>query len=150
MTPAPETGHQKISREISFCLYEHIMTRKLGEVLYAPIDVVLTEENAFQPDVLVLLNEHLEQIQEKRIVGAPDLVVEIISPGSLLNDRVTKKLVYERAGIPEYWLVNPESKTIEVFVLENSVYISLGAFQGEQQLQSRIVPEMTASAARFF
>jgi Uma2 family endonuclease len=150
MTPAPEPGDQRISREISFCLYEHIMTRKLGEVLYAPVDVVLSEEDTFQPDVLVILNEHLERIQEKLVAGAPDLVVEIISPGSLLNDRVTKKLAYERAGIPEYWLVDPEKKTVEVFVLENGAYTSLGLFKGEQQLQSRIVPEMSVPVAHFF
>src|SRR5579883_1225469 len=150
MTPAPEPRHQRISREISFCLYEHIMTRKLGEVLYAPVDVVLSEEDTFQPDVLVILNEHLERIQEKLVAGAPDLVVEIISPGSLLNDRVTKKLAYERAGIPEYWLVDPEKKTVEVFVLENGAYTSLGLFKGEQQLQSRIVPEMSVPVAHFF
>lgn len=100
--------------------------------------------------MLVILNEHLDRIQEKRIVGTPDLVAEIISPGSLLNDRVTKKLAYEQADIPEYWLVDPESKTIEVFVLENGAYISLGIFIGEQRLQSRVVPEMTVPAARFF
>lgn len=150
MTPAPETGHQRISKKISLYLYKQIEASDLGEVLYAPVDVVLTEKDIFQPDVLVLLHEHLERIQEKHVAGAPDLVVEIILPGSLLNDRVTKKLAYERAGIPEYWLVDPESKTIEVFALEGNAYVSLGIFTREQQLRSHIVPEMAVLVSHFF
>src|SRR5579883_1753361 len=101
MTPAPEPGHQKVSMAIAYCLYTLINTQNRGEVFTAPIDVSLSEQDLFQPDVLVILNEHLDRVHEKRIVGAPDLVVEIISPSSRLNDRVVKRQAYQQAGIPE-------------------------------------------------
>ncbi|MGH2509831.1 MAG: Uma2 family endonuclease, partial [Ktedonobacteraceae bacterium] len=120
------------------------------ELFYAPIDVTVSEKDLFQPDVLVILREHLERIREKRIVGAPDLIVEILSPGSLVIDRVIKRSAYERAGVAEYWLVDPKQKAIEVFVLEDGVYVSLGLFTGEQRISSRIVPEIPMPVAHFF
>ena len=101
MTPAPEPGHQGISMEISFCLYEQIISKNRGKVFAAPIDVVLSKKEVVQPDVLVILNEHLDRVQKKRIVGAPDLVVEIISPSSVATDSIIKRQTYERAGVPE-------------------------------------------------
>jgi Uma2 family endonuclease len=149
MTPAPEPEHQRISKKIAFCLYTHIDAQGLGEIFYAPIDVTLGAD-LFQPDVLVILHEHLDRIQAKRIVGAPDLIVEILSPGSLVTDRVIKRSAYERAGVAEYWLVDPKQKAIEVFVLENDIYVSVGLFTGEQRLVSRIVPEIAVPVAQFF
>ena len=116
----------------------------------APIDVVLSKKEVVQPDVLVILNEHLDRVQKKRIVGAPDLVVEIISPSNVATDSIIKRQTYERAGVPEYWLVDPNQETVEVFALENDAYISQGVFKGEQTISSRIVPDLTVHVARFF
>lgn len=118
MTPAPEPEHQRISKKIAVRFFEQVDARDRGEMFYAPIDVVLSEKDVLQPDVLVILNEHLDSIEKKRIVGAPDLVVEIISPSSVATDSIIKRTAYERAGVPEYWLVDPQQKTVEVFVLE--------------------------------
>lgn len=150
MSPSPEDIHQDAAGEIYAYLREQIKLKHLGRVLMAPFDVVLSPQNIFQPDVLVVLNEHLERIQRRCVMGAPDLVVEVISPSSKLYDRVNKHMAYEQAGIPEYWLVNPHTQSIEVFALEGEKYHSLGIFKGEQTLPSRIVPQMTTAVECFF
>jgi Uma2 family endonuclease len=111
---------------------------------------VLTSQKVVQPDVLVLLENHLGRLKEKCVEGAPDLVVEVISPASVTYDRLVKHNLYEQEGIPEYWLVNPKEQSIEVFVLEMDRYRSLGSFRNEQIVQSRLVPNETTSAAHFF
>lgn len=150
MTPAPETAHQGIIGEIYRYLCSQIVDTKRGLVLTAPVDVVFAEDTQTQPDVLVLLKEHLERLQEKRVLGAPDLVVEVISPSSATYDRLVKHNIYEQAGVSEYWLVKPKVQTIEVFVLETGKYRSLGVFKGEQCLTSQIVPDVTVPVSQFF
>ncbi|MEO7021586.1 MAG: Uma2 family endonuclease [Ktedonobacteraceae bacterium] len=150
MTPAPEPIHQGIVGEIYDFLRSRIVDTKRGLVLTSPIDVVFSENTNTQPDVLVLLKEHLDHLQEKRILGAPDLIVEIISPSSVTYDRLVKHTIYEQAGVPEYWLVRPKAQTIEVFALETGKYRSLGIFKGEQCLISRIVPDITVPVSQFF
>ncbi len=98
-------GHQSIALEIAAYLRTYIKLAGLGRVFPAPIDVELGRKNVFQPDVVVVLNEHLDRVKEKRIVGAPDLVVEIASQSTALLDRLTKYEAYARAGIAEYWIV---------------------------------------------
>jgi Uma2 family endonuclease len=150
MTPAPEPAHQGIAEEINSFLRSQILYTKRGLVLTAPIDVVLSKYTTMQPDILVLLKEHLDRLQQKRIVGAPDLVVEVISSSSATYDRFVKYSVCEKAGVSEYWLVNAQQQTIEVFALESDSYYSLGVFQGEQHLLSRIVPDTTIAVRQFF
>ncbi len=149
-SPSPEDIHQDVLLEIAAYLREQIKLTHLGRVFAAPFDVVLSPEDVFQPDVLVVLNEHLDRVQRKCVMGAPDLVVEIISPSSKLYDRVNKHMAYEQAGIPEYWLVDPRKQSIELFALKGGKYHSLGTFSGEQMLSSRVVPQMTTSVASFF
>jgi len=150
MSPAPSLPHQDVVDEIFAYLREQIKLKRLGRVFTAPVDVVLSEQNVCQPDVVVVLRGHLTRAEEKRIVGIPDLAVEVISPGSKLYDRVNKHMIYEQAGVPEYWLVNVDNQTVELFVLEGSKYRSLGEFAGERALPSRIVPQLTVPVARFF
>jgi Uma2 family endonuclease len=150
MSPSPEDIHQDTIGEIYAFLRDQIKLKHLGRVFMAPFDVVLSSHNVFQPDVLVVLNEHLERAQSKCVWGAPDLVVEVISLSSKLYDRVNKHTAYEQAGVPEYWLVDPRKQLVELFVLEQSKYRSLGTFRGEQNLPSRIVPAMTTPVAHFF
>lgn len=150
MAPSPEDIHQDVILEIAAYLREQIKLTHLGRLFVAPFDVMLTPKDVFQPDVLVVLNKHLERVQRKCVMGAPDLVVEVISPNSKLYDRVNKHTAYEQAGVPEYWLVDPHKRCIELFALESRKYRSLGIFEGEQALPSRVVPQMTISVAHFF
>jgi Uma2 family endonuclease len=150
MAPAPSPAHQDIVGEIYACLRTQVKLTGLGRVFMGPLDVVLGPKNVFQPDVLVVLNAHLDRIQAKKMVGAPDLVVEVVSPGSGVMDRIAKYAVYARAGIPEYWFVKPEKQTVEVFVLEDGEYRSLGIFGGQQTLPSRVVPGLLVHVEQFF
>jgi Uma2 family endonuclease len=148
--PMPEIIHQRVSMKVLVCLYQQIDVQNRGEVLAGPIDVSLAEKDLFQPDLLVILNEHLDRVHEKRIIGAPDLVVEVTSPLTWLHDRVNKYNAYAAAGVPEYWFVDPAKKTIEVFVLKDSEYTSLGILHGEQILSSQLLPDLAVSVASFF
>lgn len=150
MSPAPNIEHQKIAGRIFYHLFTYVELAGLGTVLSSPVDVVLSRPNVFQPDVLVILNAGEEKLQESRIVGAPDLVVEVASPSTAINDRNRKYRVYARAGVKEYWIVDPGSRTIEVLVLEDGDYRSLGIFRGQAILPSQVVPELPVQVRQFF
>lgn len=112
MNPAPSTRHQTVSRRIQFQLYEQIELKKLGQVFNAPIDLQLSESDVVQPDIVVVLNEN-RIITTTRIRGVPELVIEILSPSNRKYDLELKKQLYERHGIPEYWVVDPENDFVE-------------------------------------
>jgi len=150
MAPAPSPEHQDIVGMIHYYLLTHVKLAGLGRVFTAPLDVHLGPKNVFQPDVVVLLNEHLDRVAAKKIVGAPDLVVEVASPSTAAIDRIAKYDVYARAGVPEYWIVKPRSQTVEVLVLEHGDYRSLGIFGGQAMLPSRIVPDFPVRVEQFF
>ncbi|NPV78710.1 MAG: Uma2 family endonuclease [Firmicutes bacterium] len=114
MTPAPSVFHQKVSGRIEKALRHWVENRDLGEVYDAPIDVVLSEHNVVQPDILYVSLERLGIIKEAYIQGAPDLVVEILSPSTAELDRVTKRRIYGRYGVREFWIVDPDGHSIEV------------------------------------
>lgn len=108
--------HQRISRNIFCALDNFVINNNLDEVLYAPIDVFLDEYNATQPNVLFLSSEKQHVVTPGGLQGAPDLVVEIISPSSMKRDRGDKMKLYERCGIGEYWLVDARTRSVEVYV----------------------------------
>jgi Uma2 family endonuclease len=112
-------------------MWQYVRERDLGKVLDAPVDVILDEENVVQPDIIFIVREHLGIVQKRGIMGSPDLVVEILSPSSIYEDRYKKKALYERFGIPEYWIVDPAYRTIEVFVLGEGEY-QLFSFASEK------------------
>jgi Uma2 family endonuclease len=150
MSPALNPGHQSVSGEIFVSLHRSVQVAGFGRVFAAPTDVELSSGDIIQPDVFVLLNEHLDRIGHNRIVGAPDLVVEISLPATWRHDLREKLDAYERAQVPEYWIVNPGECTVELLTLENGTYRSLGVFQGEAVLPSKIVPDLTVTVEQFF
>ena len=150
MTPAPSPEHQEIVGMIFHYLLMRVKLAGLGRVFTAPIDVELSPENTFQPDVVVILNAHLDRVGEKKIVGAPDLVVEVASSSTAAYDRLTKYEKYAHAAVPEYWIVKSLNHTVELLGLEDGQYRSLGIFRGEQTLPSRIVPNLPVAVERFF
>ncbi len=150
MTLAPSWSHQEVVLEIASYLRTFVRTTGLGGVFTAPIDVELSPKDVFQPDVVVLLKESREKLKERHIVGAPDLVVEVASPGTAPYDRLTKYDAYARAGVPEYWIVRPDAQTVEVLVLDRATYRSLGIFGGQATLPSRVVPQLPVHVEQFF
>ncbi|MFN3604918.1 MAG: Uma2 family endonuclease [Leptonema sp. (in: bacteria)] len=115
MSPAPSPYHQRIVLKLSSFFFNQIEIGKLGKVFISPIDVYLDEENIYQPDILVVLKENEKIIEEKYIKGAPDLVVEVLSMSNAYYDLRTKKNIYQRYGVKEYWIVDPMEKSIEVY-----------------------------------
>jgi Uma2 family endonuclease len=150
MAPAPTPEHQDIVGEIYVALRAYVKLAGLGRVFMGPLDVQLSSENTFQPDLVVVLNAHLDRVAEKKISGAPDLTVEIASPSTAAYDRLTKYEKYAQAGITEYWLVKPTRRAVEVLVLEHGEYRSLGIFSGQQTLPSRVVPGLPVMVEQFF
>lgn len=150
MTPAPNIAHQDAAFEIASYLRAHVKVSILGRVFMAPVDVELAPGTVVQPDVLVVLNASRNRIKENRIVGAPDLVVEVVSPGTAIYDRHEKYDAYAHAGVQEYWIADPGTRTVEVLALEASKYHSLGVFRGQAILPSQVLPEFAARVEQFF
>jgi Uma2 family endonuclease len=115
MTPSPSTRHQRISRKLMTALDVFLRINNLGEVFDAPMDVVLSETDVVQPDILFISAGRASIITDKNIQGAPDLVVEILSDGTRKTDEVIKRKLYERHGIAEYWVVDPELETVKIY-----------------------------------
>lgn len=151
MSPAPNSAHQIASVNFTFYLVLHVTQAGLGRVFSAPYDVELPGRTApVQPDIVVVLNAHLDIITPGRIIGTPDLIVEILSPGTAGYDRRQKQDAYARAGVPEYWLADPHAQTIEPLRLEADRYRSLGVFSGAATVPSLVVPEFPVRVEQFF
>ena len=150
MAPSPNEWHQTTAGRLFRYLATQIEDASLGRVYIAPFDVELTPDTVVQPDVLVILNANHDKITLSRIVGAPDLVIEVSSPGTVGYDRDKKQSAYARAGVQEYWIADPWSRTVEVFVLEAGAYRSLGVFEGKATLPSQVVPGFPVHVEQFF
>ena len=116
MTPAPNPRHQIISANIFKRLSQFTDEKQAGTALYSPVDVYLEEENAFQPDIVFISKKRQDIIKQDGIYGAPDMVIEILSPATAYYDIKKKFKVYERYGVKEYWIVDPEMKGVELFI----------------------------------
>jgi Uma2 family endonuclease len=125
ITPSPTDQHQKISSNLHFLIGSYIRAKNLGEARYSPLDVRLWPGTIRQPDIVFMSNEHKDRITE-RYWGVPDLAMEILSESTEKQDRTEKFHEYEKAGVSEYWIVDPSEQTIEVFVLEQGAYKLLG------------------------
>ena len=123
MTPAPNTRHQRISSNLHRMIAPHVHAGRLGLLLAAPTDVVLSDVDVVQPDLIFVTASRVPTIQEKAIHGAPDLLIEILSETTRKIDERLKRNLYERHGVSEYWLVDPEVETIKVYRLTQSRYI---------------------------
>jgi Uma2 family endonuclease len=150
MAPAPGEGHQNAVVNFAMLLGIHVKTAGLGRVYVAPFDVTLPPGINVQPDVVVVLNANLGIITPGRIIGSPDLVIEIASPGTATYDRSTKLQAYERAGVAEYWIADPYAKTIEVLRLHHGSYRSLKVYAGAATLPTAVVPNLPVTVDQFF
>ncbi|MFN0238900.1 MAG: Uma2 family endonuclease [Aquificaceae bacterium] len=116
MSPALGFEHFRSSKKLFVRLYRLLEETKKGEVIYAPVDLYLDDENAYQPDIMVILKGSRARITGRGVYGPPDVIVEILSPSTAYYDMKVKKRVYERAGVREYWLVDPIDRSFEIYV----------------------------------
>jgi len=134
VTPAPSTKHQTASGNLFFLLTQHIKANDLGKLFHAPVDLILESTSVLQPDLLFVAKARQNIITDRAIEGAPDLVIEILSPTTSRSDRVTKAQIYARHKVPAYWIVDPEQEAVEVYLLNVDSYRLAVTLQGETPL----------------
>lgn len=139
VTPSPTARHQIVSANLLSALADHVRAHGLGKVLTAPLDVIFAEDTIAQPDLLFISNERLPILREW-VHGAPDLVIEILSPGTQQRDRTLKRYLYARYGVRELWLVDPEARSVEVFRLDAAADTPLRLFANRDVLTSDLLP----------
>ena len=131
MSPRPTIKHQRIIKRLLMAMENYVQEKKLGE-MFQEVDVFLDEKNAFQPDLLFSSKENFHLMKnDENIEGAPDLIVEVLSPSSRSHDLVKKKAVYERTGVKEYWAIDPETKEATGFAFSSKGYESLPKEKGK-------------------
>jgi Uma2 family endonuclease len=137
MSPEPLDRHQVIVIEVAAALHNFIKRTKKGTVRVAPYDVYLDKKNAFQPDIIFISNERLHRIKEDGLHGAPDLVIEILSPCTAKYDLDEKKDVYARNVVTEYWIVDPSDKSTTGFYVVQDEYQEF--FKGAGLIESKLL-----------
>lgn len=154
MSPAPQIRHQQIIGELYMRIRNFLEKRPLGKVFLSPIDVrlqVVGRESTVQPDLVYIRNERVATLTEEMYInGAPDLVIEVLSPNRESYDRRDKFRVYAGAGISEYWIVDPHACTVEVNVLRGEAYAPGAVFAGKAAIRSEALPELAIVTAEIF
>ena len=138
MEPSPTVGHQRVQSRLGTAMILFCGEHNAGEVLYAPMDVHLTDIEIYQPDILFVSNERSDIVAE-RIHGAPDLVVEILSPSTAYYDLQHKRHIYAESGVREYWIVDPEEQSIAVYSNNNGVFLKLCEARGGDEVWSDVL-----------
>lgn len=133
VSPAPGTLHQRVLLRLSRRLADFAERNRLGEVLVAPCDVLLSDTTVVQPDLLYVSRARRQIVEAAFVRGAPDLVVEIISPTSARTDREVKKQLYARYSVPHYWIFDPAGRVAEGNILENGAYRAAASASGGEE-----------------
>jgi Uma2 family endonuclease len=147
---SPTTLHQIVSDNLSANLIVYLRKHKLGRAISAPMDVVFNPIDTFQPDILFLSNERLHLIGEKKIEGAPDLVVEILSPSNNPKEMGYKKVIYEMSGVKEYWIINLKKRILTQYENVEGEFISRRVFENTDTLTSLTIKGFETSMSELF
>ena len=150
VTPSPSMRHQRISRRLLYLIEHHLQQHPIGEVFHAPFDVLLSEYNVLEPDLLFLSLARSPLLTEKNLQGAPDLVVEILSPSTASRDKRLKRDVYERTGVDEYWVVDPDRDVVDVYRRSGTVFADPVQLGREQILTTPLLPSLEIPLAKVF
>jgi Uma2 family endonuclease len=130
VTAAPRTRHQLVVGNLHLLLAPHARRLGLGEVFLSPIDVILSNITVLEPDLVYVEAGRLGQVSERGIEGPPTLVVEVLSPGTAAADRGIKLRLFARFGVPHYWIVDPDARTIQSLRLEGAIYAAGARMEG--------------------
>lgn len=148
--PAANSEHALIIMNLILRVFGPVVGALGGQLLTAPLDLFLRDGNPVQPDLLILLPEQRGQISRRGVEGAPALVVEVLSPSNSRHDLVTKRALYARAGVPEYWIVSPEAMSVEILALDGAVYRTHARLAGDEPLTSPLFPTIAAPTSTVF
>jgi Uma2 family endonuclease len=150
MAPAPNRFHQDIAFNLEHILRTYLDAQPIGKAYHAPFDVYLDDYNVFQPDILVVLNDRLSIFTDAGAEGAPDFVVEILSPKTARLDRDNKRRVYATSGVRELWIIAPEKRQIEVYLLQENATAPAASYGEQDRFESQLFPGLTFDAAKIF
>ena len=150
MAAAPNTAHQMIQSDLGWYVKGFVMERDLGWVFYSPTDVVLSDYDTVQPDLVFVSKERADIVTRANIQGAPDIVVEILSPSTTRRDWQDKFDLYELHGVPEYWMPDPVARVIWVFVLREGEFVEVGRYGEDDTLVSPTLPGFELDLSKVF
>jgi len=145
VTPAANTRHQDIVGWLFVRIYQHVRDHGGGRVFVAPYDVVLSETDVVEPDVLFVADADTHRITKANLQGPPTLAVEVLSDPR--HDRVRKRRLYARFGVKEYWIVDPEGERVEVHVLESEQYPTPRLLEAGTSLTTDLLPGLSIDVA---
>ncbi len=135
--PAPLIQHQRLSFKLTLLLGNFIEANQLGEMFVAPCDVYLSEKNVYQPDLLFVSAENARIIERRGVMGAPDVVIELLSDGTDTIDKKKKLLAYEKYGVKEYFIIDPEDDEVTSYYLEDGRYKA--GYRSYKNIESKIL-----------
>jgi Uma2 family endonuclease len=152
VSPSPRKKHQRSSSRLHNVLGPFIEENRLGFLYSAPFDVILSDEDVVQPDLLFVSKERSSIEKDEGIIGAPDLVVEILSDSSRKTDESVKRKLYEWAGVQEYWIVDPVLESVKVYRMKGDAYERTAELSTEagDRLETPLLPGLTIDLARIF
>ncbi|MBE0427362.1 MAG: Uma2 family endonuclease [Nitrospirae bacterium] len=150
MTPAPNPLHQIISANLFKKVSRFIDEKGIGITLYSPVDVYLGEKDAYQPDIVFINKERIGIIKEDGIYGAPDLIIEILSPSTAYYDIKKKYRVYERYDVKEYWIVDPDMRGVEVFLNDKGEFSLFLKVYEKGSIKSNLIKGLELSMDEVF
>jgi Uma2 family endonuclease len=149
VTPVPIIRHQIANKNVTFALERHVREARLGMVFHPPTGIRFTPHDLLIPDVIFIRQDRLHILGDKTIDGAPDLIVEILSPGTRRRDLNTKRALYARFGVQEYWIVDLEARTVTVLALVGEAYQPVLAGEGGS-IFSRVLPGLSLTREDVF
>jgi len=140
MTPSPTHRHQAVVVRLTTAMENFVKKNALGEVFVAPLDILFDEHTVLQPDILFISRDRLGILGDEIVEGAPDLVVEVLSPSTFYNDLRRKMATYSQFGVEEYWIVDPEKQAIELYRLAGSKLELNRSVSSDDTLESPLLP----------
>jgi Uma2 family endonuclease len=152
VTPSPNTKHQAVCTSLVAIVWTYLKHHQIGSVFVAPFDVVFSDLSVVEPDLLYISRERAGILTDQHVRGAPDLVVEILSPGTRKTDEVTKRKLYERFDVREYWVVDPELDAVKVYRRDGGVFARAAELTAEAGdiLTTPLLPDLSISLADLF
>ena len=150
MTPSPTPFHQSIVLNLASALNPAVVQRRLGKLFVAPLDVYLSDEDVYQPDLIFVRAEHAAGVRKDKLCVVPDLVVEVLSPSNAYLDFTRKKEMYCASGVSEYWIIDPEAETVEIMTKHGTLYQTERLLRAPASIESAMFPGFQMAVAELF
>jgi Uma2 family endonuclease len=153
VTPSPNTRHQAVSGNLHLLIASWLESHPIGRIFYAPFDVIFSDFDVVEPDLLYFSNERASEVlKTQHVRGAPELVVEIASPGTRKRDETIKRRLYERGAVSEYWVVDPETEVVRIYRRGQEAFgraVELSR-EADEVLTTPLLPGLEMPLARIF